>query len=83
MNLYERQEALQSFRHHSQILVKHRGWWGGAKLQLAHLVINYDSLEPHEDRARIGRVHRIGSNILSLSTTSSLMIPLSTASWKS
>jgi ERCC4-related helicase len=61
MNLYERQEALQSFRHHSQILVSTEAGGEGLNLQFAHLVINYDlPWNPMRIEQRIGRVHRIG-----------------------
>lgn len=61
MNLYERQEALQSFRHNSQILISTEAGGEGLNLQFAHLVINYDlPWNPMRIEQRIGRVHRIG-----------------------
>lgn len=61
MNLYERQEALRSFRQFSQILVSTEAGGEGLNLQFAHLVINYDlPWNPMRIEQRIGRVHRIG-----------------------
>jgi len=61
MNLYERQEALRSFRQTSQILVSTEAGGEGLNLQFAHLVVNYDlPWNPMRIEQRIGRVHRIG-----------------------
>ena len=61
MDLYERQEALRSFRQNSQILLSTEAGGEGLNLQFAHLVINYDlPWNPMRIEQRIGRVHRIG-----------------------
>jgi len=55
----EKEEALEFFRDHSQILVSTEAGGEGRNLQFCRIVINYDLPEPCGSSSGIGRVHRL------------------------
>jgi SNF2 family DNA or RNA helicase len=61
MGWREKEEALERFRHHDQVLVSTEAGGEGRNLQFARIVINYDlPWNPMRLEQRIGRVHRLG-----------------------
>ncbi|MEY4374919.1 MAG: hypothetical protein RL760_1086 [Candidatus Eisenbacteria bacterium] len=61
MGWREKEEALEQFRHHEQVLVSTEAGGEGRNLQFARIVINYDlPWNPMRLEQRIGRVHRLG-----------------------
>jgi SNF2 family DNA or RNA helicase len=61
MGWREKEESLEHFRHHQQVLVSTEAGGEGRNLQFARIVINYDlPWNPMRLEQRIGRVHRLG-----------------------
>ncbi len=61
MGWREKEESLEHFRHHEQVLVSTEAGGEGRNLQFARIVINYDlPWNPMRLEQRIGRVHRLG-----------------------
>ena len=61
MGWREKEEALERFRNHDQVLVSTEAGGEGRNLQFARIVINYDlPWNPMRLEQRIGRVHRLG-----------------------
>ncbi|MBI5170397.1 MAG: DEAD/DEAH box helicase [Candidatus Eisenbacteria bacterium] len=61
MGWREKEEALDRFRQHEQVLVSTEAGGEGRNLQFASVVINYDlPWNPMRLEQRIGRVHRLG-----------------------
>ncbi len=57
----EKEEALETFRTHSSVLVSTEAGGEGRNLQYCRIVINYDlPWNPMRVEQRIGRVHRLG-----------------------
>ncbi len=57
----EKEDSLERFRHHEQVLVSTEAGGEGRNLQFARVVINYDlPWNPMRVEQRIGRVHRLG-----------------------
>jgi superfamily II DNA or RNA helicase len=57
----EKEEALETFRTHSPVLVSTEAGGEGRNLQFCRIVINYDlPWNPMRVEQRIGRVHRLG-----------------------
>lgn len=61
MGWREKEESLERFRHHDQVLVSTEAGGEGRNLQFSRIVINYDlPWNPMRLEQRIGRVHRLG-----------------------
>ena len=61
MGWREKEEALEQFRMHEQVLVSTEAGGEGRNMQFARIVINYDlPWNPMRLEQRIGRVHRLG-----------------------
>ena len=61
MGWREKEESLDHFRHHEQVLVSTEAGGEGRNLQFARIVVNYDlPWNPMRLEQRIGRVHRLG-----------------------
>ncbi len=61
MGWREKEESLEHFRQHLQVLVSTEAGGEGRNLQFARIVINYDlPWNPMRIEQRIGRVHRLG-----------------------
>ena len=61
MGWREKEEALEQFRLHDQVLVSTEAGGEGRNMQFARIVINYDlPWNPMRLEQRIGRVHRLG-----------------------
>jgi SNF2 family DNA or RNA helicase len=61
MNLQERQEAVQSFKNNTQILIATSAGGEGQNFQFCNNIVNYDlPWNPMKVEQRVGRVHRIG-----------------------
>ena len=61
MGWREKEESLERFRLHDQVLVSTEAGGEGRNLQFARIVINYDlPWNPMRLEQRIGRVHRLG-----------------------
>ena len=61
MGWREKEESLEQFRHHEQVLVSTEAGGEGRNLQFARIVINFDMpWNPMRLEQRIGRVHRLG-----------------------
>jgi SNF2 family DNA or RNA helicase len=57
----EKEDALDEFRNHKQVLVSTEAGGEGRNLQFARIVMNYDlPWNPMRVEQRIGRVHRLG-----------------------
>ena len=61
LNWREKEESLEHFRHHLQVLVSTEAGGEGRNLQFSRIVINYDlPWNPMRLEQRLGRVHRLG-----------------------
>ncbi len=61
LSLAQKDEAVASFRHQSQILISTEAGGEGRNLQFCHILINYDlPWNPMRVEQRIGRIHRLG-----------------------
>lgn len=61
MNMEERKQAQETFRHSHRVLISTDAGGEGLNLQFAHIIINYDlPWNPMRLEQRIGRVDRIG-----------------------
>lgn len=61
MNMEERKQAQEAFRHSHRVLISTDAGGEGLNLQFAHVIINYDiPWNPMRLEQRIGRVDRIG-----------------------
>lgn len=61
MSRREKDEAVEAFRNHGQVLVATDAGSEGVNLQFCHALVNYDlPWNPMRVEQRIGRVHRLG-----------------------